>query len=263
MGLSNSLMKIGRLVVRHGPKILTVSSGVLTIATAVLSFKAGAKTSEIMEDTKEQLNNCEPEDRKEIILSGVKQAAPHIILPAMTCMASIACAGKAQSINTKRILDLTQIAAFSTSQLNDISSVLKEEDKLKLRDKAVTKHLNEKPINDHYILDAGGDVYCSIPYLNVDFMSTYEDVGVALKNLSYKCDNEGGVTATDLLIALGYYEPIGIADHIYWTPSDLCMMVDKFDDLAYPMLPIRTTTVIRYDVPCLAIIFDHFNVKKY
>lgn len=256
MGLSNSLVKIGRLFVKHSPKILTVTSGICTVATGVLAFKAGTKSSKIIEEMKEDIRDC-PEDKRGIILDGAKRMAPHIIPPIITCIAGVACAGKAQSINAKRLLDISSVAAMSAAQLGDLNKELKEEDKMKLANKAVEKRLNMTPETQHYILDAGGDVYCSIPYLNVDFVSDYETVNQAIENLAFKCANRGGVTGTDLLELLGIYDYVGPSDIFYWSSADLDNCT------GCPKLPIETTTVMRYDKPCLAIYFRDYNVKKY
>ncbi|MBP5598430.1 MAG: hypothetical protein J6Y02_23890 [Pseudobutyrivibrio sp.] len=256
MGLSNSLMTFGKLLVKHSPKILTVASGVCTVATGVLSFRSGVKSSKIIEDMRKDIQ-VHPENKKKIILDGTKKMAPHVIPPIITCVTGIACAGKAQSINTKRLLDISSVAAMSVAQLGDLNRELKEEDKIKLANKAVEKRLNMTPETQHYILDAGGDVYCSIPYLNVDFVSDYETVNQAIENLAFKCANSGGVTGTDLLELLGIYDYVGPSDIFYWTTANL----DSSSGI--PVLPIETTTVMRYNKPCLAIYFRDYNVKKY
>lgn len=256
-------MKFLKTLSRHAPKLLTIAACAGTVTTGVFAFKAGVNSSDIIKQTKEDLANCNSsEERRKILIDGGKQVALKLIPTGISTALTIACGAGALSASGIQLKNMTKIAEAGMARAGSLYNVLKEEygepKANKLMAKASSKKLELEPTAERYIVDAGGDIRCCVEFFNADFISTQQDVDLALRHLACQCDQENGVTGTDLLHLLGYFENVGAADCICWHPAHLTKDIN-----GYPKLPIETTTIMRDGQPCLNIYFLDYSLRRY
>lgn len=253
------LMKLNK----HAPKLLTIGACLGTAVTSVLSFRAGVKSADDIKQMKEDLARCETnEQRRTVVVNGTKviltKSAPSIA----SAVATMALSTGALSASNTQLSNMTKVAEASIGRTASLYGAVKdkygEQAANKLMAKSSVSKVKLEPEDKRYIIDAGGDTRCCIDFFNVDFISTRQDVDLALRHLACQCDQENGVTATDLLHLLGIYNNIGAADCICWHTGHLTR-----DNQGYPKLPIEVTTIERDGQPCYNIYFIDYTLRRY
>lgn len=256
-------MKFLATLTKHAPKLLTIGAIAGTITTGVLSFKAGVKSSDDIKQMKEDLARSETrEEKRFIVVDGFKHIIPNLVPAGVAGLLSVACSAgslKISDVHLKNITKVAEAAIGSRSALYDaIKDKYGEPAANKLMAKSSASKIELKPEDRRYIIDTGGDTRCCIDFFNVDFISTRQDVDLALRHLACQCDQENGVTGTDLLHLLGIYDNIGAADCICWHTGHLTK-----DNEGYPKLPIEVTTIERDGQPCYNIYFIDYALRRY
>ena len=260
----------------NAPIILTISAITGTILTGIFSFRAGYKVKKVIDKKVEEIPNPTKEEKREIAKEIILESAPSILASALTIGGTVACNvvnyknNKQQNdILKSQLAQMTTIASIGASQIKSIKDEIKEElgeqKYNKIRDRALTKRLNEEPEGQNrYILDTGGNVYCCVEFFGAgaEFTATYDKVNNAIENFAYKIDQESMCTATEFLDLL-HIDYIPAADLIFWTQNDLVFVEDNLGR-RHPTIPaITTTTTLREDRPCLAIVFNDWHVKEF
>ncbi len=260
----------------NAPIILTISAITGTVLTGIFSFRAGYKVKKVIDKKVKEVPNPTKEEKREIAKEVILESAPSVLASALTIGGTVACNvvnyknNKLQNdILKSQLAQMTTIASIGASQFKSIKDEIKEElgEKKynKIRDNAITKKFKEEPEGQHrYILDTGGNVYCCVQFFGIDFTATYDKVNNAIENFAYKIDQEAMCTATEFLDLLHLdFDYIPAADIVFWTQNDLAFVEDNFGR-RHPTIPsITTTTILREDRPCLAIVFNDWHVKEF
>ena len=274
MVLAN-LIKAGiRYCKSHPSQVYAVASSGCIVLSGIFAFRAGTKASRILDKHREDFNMCDPYDKaakRQVIKETILDILPSLLPAIAFGSLGIACNIGGHISNMNKIASLTSIASVAANQLSDVNTELKEkfsENKVKaIQTEAAQRRFRKDKPNDgdeiKYLIETGGDVPCTIPYMGTYFCTTYDKVNRAIQNMAYQCAESGEVTLADLYLKLGL-KPKGACHDISWNEEDLEYSMDNFGT-PIPKLPmIRTTTLMEFDdKPWLAIIFDKYHVKEY
>ena len=258
----------------HPSQVYTVASSGCIVLSGIFAFRAGTKASKILEEKRRDYYDCYPGDKaakREVLLETLAALAPSL-LPAVAFgglgIAFNIC-NHVNHLNT--VASLTSIATIAANQLSDVNEEIKDrfsESKAKaIQTEAAQRRFRKDKPNDgnelKYLIETGGDVPCTVPYMGTYFYTTYDKVNASIQNLAYQCADSGEVSLADLYLKLGL-KPKGACHDVTWNEDDLEYVVDNFGT-PIPKLPmIRTTTLMEFDnKPWLAIIFDNYHIKEY
>lgn len=240
---------------KKSPAILTGLALVGLGITVYKAYKAGPKIEKILLEKKEDLKDCNSNDKsakRQVIKEAVKEIVPVAAPVVVMTMATGGCILGAQTISSKRIAVLSAgyaMAERSVKDLNEkMTEILGEKKAKSIKDAIVKDRLAESgPIDEGKIIITGnGDVLCKDIYSGRYFRSNAEKIRQAIAELSADCMSDNYVELNELYGILGIPQ-IPLGSDFGWNS----------DDLIRGMLPITISAQVSENgEPCLCLDYD-------
>lgn len=191
MSISKGLNKVGKVVSKNSPLLLSVLGAVSVVSTAVLAAKAAPKAKKRIEDTKEVLLFEEDFEEAKRIKRNMYFDVAKIYAPAViNGAAGVACIIGAHKINTNRQLALAATCALTEKKFEDYQKEAKEllgdKKEAEIREKVAEKTKDEERFKNAPTTQAGsgGEVLFFDEQSGRKFFSTHEKVDAAINALN-------------------------------------------------------------------------------
>lgn len=247
-----SLYKIEKTVEKfvkcNSPAIIAGMAAFGVIATAVSSFNAGIRATDIIVAHKLKIKEAKNKsEENKIYKETAKKLVPTMVKPVILGVTTICCTFGSLSASKRRIAALSAAYSLSETSLKDLEAkmnqVLGEKKTRELKD-AVTKDKLKKdePVNAKEVIVTGtGDVLCKDMYSGRYFYSNAEKIGQAINWASAEVRTVMYVSLNEFYDQLRI-DRIPLGDDIGW----------NVDDLQGGSLPITYTAILTEDAkPCL------------
>lgn len=254
----NALVKRGEaLVVQNQSAILTAVGVVGTAATAVLSVRAGLKSSEILNKhlAEQQALKDEPLLPEDFAMSTkLKLVAPEFIPPVMTGIATIVAIIMANRVSSKKAAALAAAYGVSQREFQEYKEKVKEKltgpKEQAIKDEVAQDRVNQNPPPEKaQIIIAGGDVLCLDKFSGRYFYSTVERIKQAELKLNHELLDRLYASATYFYDEIGL-EPTDVSDLVGWRNGD------------GPSLSFSTTET-KDNRPCIVFSWDMMPYPDY
>lgn len=202
MSIQKSLQKIGGVIVKNSPAILTGlgCAGVLT--TAFFTGHATLKAYELIKE--------EEYDRKEELPTSdvIKLTWKVFIPPVLMGATSIACIIGANSINTSRNAALAALYSLSETAFREYKEKVVEQigsqKELRVRDAVAKDRVDKNPVGDRTVIITGnGDVLCYDTLSDRYFRSSCEKIRQQVLDLGYRLRSEMWLDLNEFYDAVG------------------------------------------------------------
>lgn len=247
---------------RNTPTILTTLGVLGVVETGILSYKAGTKGKNIMDEKRKDLRDVAPGDKaakRAVIGEIVKEMTPVVAPPIAMGFATGACIIGSNRVSTRRIAAISAAYSLTETALKDYkqktTELLGERKATQIRD-AISKDKvakNPPPADDssQIILTGDGDTLCMDNYTGRCFRSNAQKIGAAINRMSYEVRNCMYVSLNEFWDEIGLERrPIG--DDLGW----------NIDDCVGGELPIHLSAVLTPDQrPCLYVDYD-INLRR-
>lgn len=210
-GLQQIPKKIGQVLAKESPSILTGVGAVGVISTAVMAVRATPKAMIILDEERyvraREDRLSRPLSKKEIFLLTWKCYVPTIIMGGM----AIACIIGANSINLRRNAALASVYGLTEAALKEYQDKVVEtfgETKAQQVKDSIAKDRVEKtpPSPDKIIKTGKGETLCLDPYSSRYFKHDIEKIRKVINELNRDLLNDDFVSLNDVYYALGLPE---------------------------------------------------------
>lgn len=248
---------------RNSPAILTGWAIVGVISTVYLAYKAGLKADKILQQHREDIKACYPDDKeakRSVTGETAKKIIPVIAPPLISGGTTIACIVGSHSVSSRRIAALSAAYSLSESTVknlnNKMEEILGEKKARAIRDSIMKDKLKEDSEKDQKILSNGslvipndGSVLCKDLYTGRLFYSNAEKIKQAIVKCSYDLMSDMYLSLNDFWEAIDspQLEPTSMGNDFGW----------NIDDVHDGKLPITLSALLINDnTPCLCIDYD-------
>jgi hypothetical protein len=239
--------KIGDLLTKNSPTILTGFGVAGIITTAIMAVKATPKAMELIEDERCDRRNSKGPN-KDLTKKDIIKITWKCYLPAtIVGMSTIGCIIGANSINLRRNAALAGLYSLSETALKEykgkvVETIGKNKER-QIRDDIAKDQIRDNPVNDkEIVLTGNGETLCYDALGGRYFKSDIEEIRKVLNELSRRLLSEMSISLNEVYSDLGL-SSTKLGDMI-------CFHVD--DGLIEPEFSSQLT---EKGVPCLVLNF--------
>ena len=226
---TKGFQKIGQVLTKNSPTILTGLSVAGLISTVIMAVKATPKAIELINDAEYERVKIEGEENfyngpglsnKDIIQATWKCYAPTVVMG----LGTIACMIGATSINLRRNAALASIYSLSEAALKEYQSKVVETigkgKEQKIRSEVIKDRLTNNPVRDEEVILTGrGETLCYDSFSGRYFKSDINHIKRALVELSRDMISEMEVSLNQVYDALDLRH-IKLGDSFVWHIED-------------------------------------------
>lgn len=240
-----------RFLKENSTTILTAAGVVGTVGTAVLSFRAGMKTSEALMSARMDRVTPDNEPNPEMTtMEKVKVIAPHVILPVGTGTATIAAIILANRLSAKEAAVLAAAYGVSKKELEEYKAKIAE--KLSpTKAGQVKDEIAQDRVNEHEppstIIIMGDEVLCYDKPTDRYFKSTMQNIRRAELAVNGEINRYGFAKAKFFYDELEM-EPTTWTSNTGWNRA---------------IEVVISHALAKDDRPCITIDFDHYPDPNY
>ena len=242
---------------KNAPELLTATSVIGLITTAIWAYKAGKKAGPIIKEKKEEMELTDPEDKeakRAVVWETVKEVTPIVVPPVLIGGVTIACIVGSNRVSNKRFVTLTAAYSLSESALKDLNGKMVEmvgEKKASDIKDAIAKEKFKKAEEhagpERFVFTGDGDVPCIDEYTGRPFRSSYQKLGAAINTLSHRIMTEMYMSLNDFYDLVDGLERTPMGDSFGW----------NIDDMVEGTIPIHLTSCLSKDgTPCIMVSYD-------
>lgn len=249
MNISALARRVGDILQKNSPQILTGLGVAGVVSTAIMTARATNKATHVIDN---EARSCPREHLNQYgelaWRHKVRVAWTYYIPPAIMCSMSVACIIGAQSVNTKRNAAIASLYSLTKSTLEEyqdkVVETIGEKKEELIRGEISQKKLDAKPVSKEYIIDTGrGKTLCFDTLSGRYFRHDMEVIRRIVNDLNHDLLGVMWVPLNDLYYALGL-EGVKMGDEMGWTVDELIEIkfTSKISDDGEPCL------VLDYDV---------------
>jgi len=216
----NGVQKIGQVLVKNSPTILTGLSVAGLVTTTLMGIKATPKAFELLTEEQQKRRNTHMREgldpdkhldsgtltKKDIIKLTWKCYIPTVVMGTLT----ITCIIGANSINLRRNAALASIYSLSEAALKEyqakvVETIGKNKERA-IKDEIAKDRITKNPVSDKELIITGaGETLCYDSLSGRYFKSDIEQIRRVLNDLSRDLltDSHGFITLNEVYIGLG------------------------------------------------------------
>lgn len=200
--------KIGEVILKNSPAILTGISVAGVITTTIMAIQATPKAIELVRQREYYEEELDPDfhslDKKEIIKTAWKCYIPTTIMGGMT----IACIIGAHSVNHKRNAALASLYSLTEKSVKEyqakVIETIGENKERQVRNAVAEQTLKDNPVSTKEVIITGkGEMLCYDTLSGRYFKSDVEKIRQALNKLSRDLMSDMFVSLNDVYYELG------------------------------------------------------------
>lgn len=216
--------KIGDMLVKNSPAILTGVSVVGVITTTAMAIQATPKAINLIREREEYESKVNTEfdklNKKEILSTVWKCYVPTAIMGSVT----IACIIGANSVNYKRNAALASLYSLTERSVreyqNKVIETIGETKEQKVRDSIAQDTLKQNPVNTKEVIITGkGEMLCYDTLSGRYFKSDVEKIRQTLNKVSRDLMNDMFIPLNDIYYELGL-KGTKMGDMVGWHIDD-------------------------------------------
>jgi hypothetical protein len=237
-----------RFLTDNATTVLTATGVVGTVATAVLSFRAGMKSERIINDNR--FTVTVEEETELSTMDKVKLVGGHVVPPVATGAGTITAIIMADRISAKRAAALAAAYGVAQGQLDEYKAKVLEKLGVQKSEKLhadLAQDRMEKNQNANQVIIIGDNVLCYDMATDRYFQSSMEAIRTAENKANREILECGYYSATDFYDQLGL-ESTTWSDDVGWHQNF---------QLEYSTIPAKDGR------PCLAIDFSRLPTSDY
>lgn len=207
-----------KILIKHGPEILTGMGIAGMVTTAVLAVKTTPKAERLLELEKKK--HKEPLTKKQVVKTVWKCYIPAVA----TCAASIACLVGASSVHLKRNAALATAfklseKAFTTYKEKVVETIGENQERI-IKDKVAKEQLKENPKSENKVIVTGdGDVLCYDAFSGRYFTSSKAKIDEAVNRVNKTIIDDWCASLNDFYDELGL-DNIKLGEMLGWNAGD-------------------------------------------
>lgn len=223
-----------------------------TVATAVLSAKAGYRAAHILDEEYKSQNlspifdEFSPREKIEILW---KTYIPSAVVTTLTCSAILA----SVYVGNRRTAAIAAAYSLSEKAFSEykekVSQKLTKAEQRKVVDELGEERVRNNPVSEHSIIQGRGNVLCYEYYSGRYFMSDMESLRKANNDINHQILNNYHASLTDLYGLLGL-DRTAVSDEVGWNSDQLLEMT-------------YSTTLADDDRPCIVVNFNVSPIRGY
>lgn len=252
MEIKSAIQKVGTVLQKNSPYILTGLGAAGVVTTAVLTGQATVKAVKLVEAREAEERAKDDAFIRYTNIERMKMCLKFYIPPVLLGASSIACIIGSQSINSKRHAALAGLYTLTESTFKDyrenVVKKLGEKKETEVRDEVAQKRLADNPASKNEIIMTGkGKMLCYDVYSGRYFKSDIETIRRIQNDLNHDLMGSMWVPLNDLYYAIGIPQ-IKLGDELGWTTDELIDMrfSSKLTDDGEPCLVIDYDLTPRY-----------------
>lgn len=228
--------KIGRVILKNSPAILTGISVAGVVTTTIMAVQATPKAIELVKQREEYESELDPNFnglcKKEIIKTAWKCYIPTTIMGGLT----IACIISAHTVNHKRNAALASLYSLTEKSLREYQAKVIEtigaNKERQVRNAVVEQNIKDNPVTTKEIIITGkGETLCYDAISGRYFKSDIEKIRQALNKLSRDLMSEMFISLNDVYYELGL-SSTKLGDMLGWYIDDGLIEPDFSSHLA-------------------------------
>lgn len=260
LGLFAGLEKMAK---QNSRVLLTGTAIVGVITTAYSAYKAGLRAEKILEQHRQDMEDCYPDDREaktEVMKDTAKKMIPTVAPAVIMGGVTIACIAGTHSVSSRKIAALSAAYSLSENTVRNLNEKMNEmlgEKKARsikdaiMKDKLKADSEKDKKVfaGDQVVIPGDGTVLCKDLYSGRLFYSTAEKIKQAIAKCSYDIVSDMYISLNDFYSEIDspQLQPIPMGEDLGW----------NIEDTMSGKLPITLTALLTDDnKPCLCLDYD-------
>lgn len=245
--MKKGLAKLGILMKRNSPSLLTGIGVAGLITTTVLAVKATPKALWILE--KEAYEKGDSLTKKEIVKHTYKCYIPAAAMGVITTAAIVS----ANSINLRRNAAIASAYTIAKEGFKEykgkVIEAIGEKKEQMIRDEVAQEQLNKNPVeNNNVILTGKGDVLCYDVMSGRYFRNDIEQIRKVVNDLNHQLLSDMWLTLNEFYYAIGL-GGINLGEEVGWNADELIEInfSSKITPDGEPCLVLNYETTPYYD----------------
>ena len=238
--------RIGDVISKNSPAILTGLAVAGVVTTAVLAVQATPKAMLLISDAEREKGLL---SNKEIIKVAWKPYIPALVMGGATA----ACIIGANSINYKRNAALAGVYSLAKTSLNEyqakVIETIGENKAQKIKDEIIQEKINKDPVTSKEVIITGkGEMLCYDVLSGRYFKNDIEQLRRVQNDLNYTLRTDMWVSLNELYYAMGL-AAIDLGEMVGWTVDDPIDMSfnSMLTDNGEPCLVVDYSVAPQYD----------------
>lgn len=242
-----TLEAVKRWGLTNSPEILCGTGVLCMISATIFAVKATPKAEKIIKCEESQLER--PLTKPEVVKKAWKCYIPTMLMT----IAGTSCMFASSTISHRRNIALAATATVAEGMLNDYkektTELFGEKKATEVTDGIAKDIVATKPVNEEFVIQAGGTHLCYDPLSGRYFRSDVENIRRAVNDLNKLSIDDFRATLNDFYYSLGI-PTIDLGEHIGWN-------TDRMLEMRF------SSQVSSSGEPCLVLVYETMPSPRY